>query len=407
LKITNIKLLRKLVLWISMALLAIKLFAIGAWTEKAAMTGGGRDAAVSFTLSGKAYVLGGVKSGTEYKDLWMFDPVANTWTQKTSIPGASSRVEPIAFVINNIAYVGLGFSSGTQLATMYKYDGATDVWTAVADFPENRRAARACSVDSLGYVFGGFSSGNQPTRNFYAYNSNTNKWVTKASLPASASLRSYPVMAALNGKVYMMGGYVPGGVYLKDFWEYDTKSNVWTQLNDFPGSARTTASTFVLEGFLYIGQGKDASAHFTDWHVYNFKTSQWTTICDFPENTTYGNAFFSIGKMGYVAVGQNSGTTYSDRTYEFKAVLTSSEVFKNEDFEIVNLNNSSMLKINTKQTFKGRLVVQNTVGQLIEDKDVCLQKGDNYITIEAKSTGIFVVTWLNGDSMKSIKILVL
>jgi len=208
-------------------------------------------------------------------------------------------------------------SIGIPSSRFYKYDPVLNEWIKIENYHEDRRAVRAYAIDFMGFVFGGYKHTERPNREFYAYNANVNEWEARESTTASGSARSYPVMEAYNGKVYMMGGLDAQGNYLRNFWEYNPGEDEWTQLLDFEGDGRTTASSFVLNGLIYIGLGKDASTHFQDWYVYDPEAETWTQAENFPLETTYGNVFFSIGNKGYVGTGAHNANEFRNKFLEF------------------------------------------------------------------------------------------
>src|SRR5688500_12943277 len=71
------------------------------WTEKADLASA-RHYAASFSIGNTGYVFGGTLIGTTtvYDELWAFDPTANSWTQKASLP-AGARSQAAAFAIND------------------------------------------------------------------------------------------------------------------------------------------------------------------------------------------------------------------------------------------------------------------------------------------------------------------
>src|SRR5690606_5011746 len=80
----------------------------GAWTQVADFGGTERQYAATFTANGKGYLFGGIDINTLYvNDLWEYDPLLNSWTQKTPMP-AIGRSGAAAFALNNIGYVGTG-----------------------------------------------------------------------------------------------------------------------------------------------------------------------------------------------------------------------------------------------------------------------------------------------------------
>ncbi len=49
------------------------------------------------------------------------------------------------------------------------------------------------------------------------------------------------------------------GLYLKDFWEWDQATNVWTQKANFGGTARIGAVGFSIGNKGYIGTGMNGN----------------------------------------------------------------------------------------------------------------------------------------------------
>jgi len=56
-----------------------------------------------------------------------------------------------------------------------------------------------------------------------------------------------------NGKGYIAMGYSnEQSEYLKDAWEYDPVYDIWTRIEDFPGSPRFGARAVVIGSGAYI-----------------------------------------------------------------------------------------------------------------------------------------------------------
>lgn len=301
-----------------MGILVIPLTGTGVWKALKDLPGPERVAAVSFVIDGKGYVFGGCKGEKDYNDLWQYDPATSAWKKCASLPGAGMR-EPVAYVFGQKAYVGLGISQKVQTSRIWCYDAATDTWSESEPYYQDQRAARACTVDSYAYVFGGFCFGERSNLELYALDFRTMEWEARESLPASADPRSYPVWQPCNGKIYMMGGLTKTREYLNDFWQYDPDTDEWKRLPEFIGAGRTTASSFAINGKVYVGLGKDAETYFKDWYCYDPKTEEWAEVTEYPEVTTYGNAYFSIGNKGYISTGSFGKEKFSKKLYEFGA----------------------------------------------------------------------------------------
>src|SRR5690242_2706368 len=88
----------------------------------------------------------------------------------------------------------------------------------------------------------------------FAFFVNADYWLPKTNYPHVAA-------AALSFSIGTKG-YVGGGdnywIVTKDFWEYDTLTNVWTQKADLGGGKRAGGISFSIANKGYIGLGADS-----------------------------------------------------------------------------------------------------------------------------------------------------
>tara|TARA_R110000796_G_C14570566_1_gene435714 strand:- start:12674 stop:13690 length:1017 start_codon:yes stop_codon:yes gene_type:complete len=103
---------------------------------------------------------------------------------------------------------------------------------------------------------------------------------------------------------YMGTGY-DGDDYLKDFWKYDMDIDAWQQLADFPGMERSSAVAFVINNRGYIGTGYngDINDELSDFYKYDITTNTWTPIADFGGGLRRSAVGFSSNSHGYVGTG--------------------------------------------------------------------------------------------------------
>jgi hypothetical protein len=73
----------------------------------------------------------------EYIGLNEYLPATNTWVPRTPIPTARYGVG--GFTINGKGYVACGWHAGSQLYDLWQYDPVADSWTQKADFPPGGR----------------------------------------------------------------------------------------------------------------------------------------------------------------------------------------------------------------------------------------------------------------------------
>jgi len=90
------------------------------WTRRADFGGTGRAMLTGFSIGNKGYVgMGGDRS--VWKDTWEFDPLANSWTRKADF-GGFPRAGAAGFVIGNRGYVGTGQDGSGSLQDFWEYD---------------------------------------------------------------------------------------------------------------------------------------------------------------------------------------------------------------------------------------------------------------------------------------------
>ncbi|MDP4278878.1 MAG: galactose oxidase, partial [Bacteroidota bacterium] len=136
------------------------------------------------------------------------------WTQLTDLSkfGGKARASATCFVIGKKAYVCCGRSGWRDgfLKEVWEYDSETDTWTRKRDFPGPAR------VKAVAGVIG-----------------------TKAYMGMGA-----------------VGAYEPKNLF-KDFWEYDSQTDTWTQKAAFPDSASNDLFAAVVDGAFYTVAGFD------------------------------------------------------------------------------------------------------------------------------------------------------
>lgn len=92
----------------------------------------------------------------------------------------------------------------------------------------------------------------------------------------------------------------------------------WTQLTDFPSSARDDGTSFTLNEITYCGTGLNESWNPTnDFYAFDMTNDSWTPIAGLPSNEArqYANGF-SSGNTGFIFGGLN-GTGYLNDVWAY------------------------------------------------------------------------------------------
>ncbi len=173
---------------------------------------------------GKLYVFGGLAPGWKPKGLvYEYDPATDQWSKKKSMALASHHVALAE--LNGKIYVVGGFvlpKSGPPawepINNAWEYDPANDSWKALAAMPTKRGSPNAAAVNGKIYAIGGASThpGSKETAVHPArphrsvdvnevYDPATNTWATRSPMPTA---RNHAAIGVVNNKIYIIGGRI-------------------------------------------------------------------------------------------------------------------------------------------------------------------------------------------------------
>jgi hypothetical protein len=280
----------------------------GTWVQKADMPDpnppNGRGLGIGFSIGNKGFMGMGTDNGSDYDDLYAYDPSTDSWTKKSSLGIGLEQL--VCMVINNKAYVGIGESRQLAANTnqFFEYDPQADSWTRKADFPGTlRRGAFGLAIGNMGYLGFGYDQGAAALNDFWQYDPASDTWIKKSNFPGNvipASVFGF-TLDNTTGYIGTIGNYDP---LLTNFWQYLPTTDTWTQKNNFPGQGFYNPSSMVINGNGYVMGGIE------NW-LYNPATDSWTQKAFFGERI--GGSTFVIGGYGYFGLGSGiPGFQHSD-----------------------------------------------------------------------------------------------
>ncbi len=252
------------------------------WSQKKEYPSKGRKGGIGFSILGKGYVvLGGDGIPPRYTSCWEYNPVNDSWIQKANFPGKPRSLSS-ALVLNNKAYiVGGQYNDGsknTTLSDVWEFDPKNNSWKQKKEFPGNSGwGSFNFVIDSLGYVGQG-QTGITTSFPFFLYNKST--WCYNPSSDTWDKVNTFngnAVSRAIGFSLSDTGFWIGGSnanlgetVYdwfLKDIYQLD-KSNAWTKIGSFNGSARTSGIGVTVDNKFYYGLGGNILEQFTDlWSI--------------------------------------------------------------------------------------------------------------------------------------------
>ncbi len=184
------------------------------WVNKANFAGSPRSGTAGFSIGGDGYIVSGwdgfvgipgIGGPGGYKnDCWKYDTLAGNWTQIANF-GTAGRVGAIGFGIGGKGYLGMGtdaeLSPLGNLTDLWEYDTLANSWSQKASFPAGgRNDAIGFSIGSKGYAGLGDTAGSYLS-DFWEYDPILNAWAQKSSF--SGGGRQYPVGINIGTKGYV------------------------------------------------------------------------------------------------------------------------------------------------------------------------------------------------------------
>lgn len=203
------------------------------------------------------------------------DEVGN-WIEAVDFEG-QRRAGAVSFTIGNTAFVGLGYDGDDYFSDFYAYNVDNGYWDDVADFPgEPREWAVAFSIGDKGYVGLGrnLDLDKEELSDFWEYNSSTDEWRQLTDFP---SARYNAVSFSIGNKGYVGTGN-DGDYYLSDFFEYTPETDSWSEIRGYPGGKREQALGIAFENKGYVFSGRNNGSYRLDIWAYDPEGNAWEEL---------------------------------------------------------------------------------------------------------------------------------
>jgi N-acetylneuraminic acid mutarotase len=203
-------------------------------------------------------------------------------------------------------YIVGGFAGSGALATFYRYDSMANAWEAMAPMSTARYDSAAAAVDGKLYVMGGYDDDGNALSSVERYDLAKNAW--EAVAPMSTA-RYDPAAAVVDGKLYVMGGYGDGNA-ISSVERYDLANNAWEAVAPI-SMARNDSAAAVVDGKLYVMGGYDDDGNaLSSVERYNPANNAWEAVA--PMSTArYDPAAAVVDGKLYVMGGYDDGNALS------------------------------------------------------------------------------------------------
>ncbi|SEF71631.1 Kelch repeat-containing protein [Nitrosomonas ureae] len=235
-------------------------------------------------------------------------------------PTLEKRTEIAAAALDGKIYVVGGFSQPSlsnvldfAVSRMVEvYDPATDTWTETTPLPEGRHHAGIAALNGHLYVIGGFTKGGlsvwRAVATLYQFNPVNQTWRELKSMPTA---RGALGVAVHQGRLYAVGGY-DGDNNSAAVEVFDPQTNVWTSAAPMP-TARDHLAVVTASDKIYAIGGRPDLNYRKNMDVveaYDFVTNQWHARAKLPTARS-GIAAGVIDGRIYVVGGESGEGTFN------------------------------------------------------------------------------------------------
>jgi N-acetylneuraminic acid mutarotase len=214
-------------------------------------------------VGGRIWIAGGLRGAafTAAGVVWSYDPQANEWSTKSSMPAGTERGASFTATVGDHVYVGGGLRDGS-VADFSRYDTKSDVWESLPALPAARDHGAGASANGLFYAFAGRNGAH--TSRVDVFDPVTSSWSSRAPVPTS---RAGFALAIHGGRAYLFGGEGnaadANGVF-SEVEAYYFATDSWSRLPPMRTPRHGMGAAAIDDEILVPGGGTKAALAATD-----------------------------------------------------------------------------------------------------------------------------------------------
>lgn len=191
-------------------------------------------------------------------------------------------------------------------------------WRALAEAPSPRTEVFAAAVGPRIFVGAGFVPGGGSTSVVEVYDTETDTWARGPRLPVAVN---HPMSAAADGILHVSGGFFEGATSDRAFALRDGR---WEELRPMP-EPRAAAGAAAVDGKIYVVGGIGPDGHAETTLVFDPASGQWSAAPGIPTPRDHlgvasdGKRIFAVGgRFGDLASNQSIVEAFDPATGEWE-----------------------------------------------------------------------------------------
>jgi N-acetylneuraminic acid mutarotase len=241
------------------------------WTASVGLPAGEeRQYATGASWNNKGIIFGGAKcDGSYLNDIWIFDPLTASWTEKTPLP-SDGRGGAVHFLIQDTLYIIGGRNGNGILSEVWGYDLNSDSWSQKTSFPGyGIWRGTAFLWNGIGYAGLGKNNLNLQTgfnTDIYSFDAQNQAWNITPS--TGLTPRCYIGTSQVDSLVLLFGGVDETNTILSSFDRLDVFSWTIQSLTSFSSVPRKGVMCFLVDDTFYLTTGVSQTTRFNEtWRI--------------------------------------------------------------------------------------------------------------------------------------------
>ena len=243
----------------------------------------------------RIWVLGGyAPDGATLATAEVYDTATDTWSRGPDLPVAVNHA--MAATLDGVLYVAGGNDGRGPSDQVARLDG--DHWRRLAPLPRGRQAGGLVALDGRLYLVGGVVEGGLAS-DTQVYDPAADRWSPAPGLPTR---REHLGAAAAGGRVYVVGGRTGGiGSNLAAAEAFDPAAGRWSAVAPLPTARGGLAATATAGGQV-VAVGGEADTTFPEAEALDTRTGRWRSLPPLP-TPRHGLGVVAVGEVVYVLAG--------------------------------------------------------------------------------------------------------
>ena len=265
-----------------------------AWRALAAVPSERTEVAAA-AVGDRIWVLGGYgPDGATLATAEVYDTGADSWDRGPELPVAVNHA--MAATLDGVLYIAGGNDGDGPSSQVARLEGGG--WRRLAPLPQGRSAGGLVALDGRLYLVGGVVDGGL-AGDTQVYDPAADRWTSAPGLPTP---REHLGAAASADKVYVVGGRVGGiGRNLATAEAFDPAAGRWAAVADLP-TARGGLAAAATAGGQVVAVGGEASATFPEAEALDTASGRWRSLPPLP-TPRHGLGVVAVGDTVYVLAG--------------------------------------------------------------------------------------------------------